>query len=122
MAIEHSSDEGLLPKWEKLRLMMMNSSDILETYRIKYNYFQLTLKMFRTAHELNAREQTDPARQQHSKRPQPETSLCACAPSGCVPLGKLPASALVVDVVEEAAFRHQQRVRLEWTFCDKLSL
>lgn len=73
--------------------------------------------MFWAADEFNTREQADSARQEHGKSPQSKSPVVAGAASGGVPTGELPASALVVDVVKQAAFRNQQRIRLEWTFC-----
>lgn len=77
--------------------------------------------MLWAANELDTREQADPARQQHREGSQPESPLRTRTPRSRVPPRELPASALVVDMVEEAALRHEQRVRLEWTFCDKLA-
>lgn len=76
--------------------------------------------MFRAADKFNAREQADSTGQEHSESPEPKAPLRAGAASGGVPAGKLPAAALVVDVVEQAALRDQQRVRLEWTFCRQI--
>lgn len=73
--------------------------------------------MFRAAHELHSREQANPTRQQHRKGPQSQAALCTGASSRRVPPRELPAAALVVDVIEEAALGDQERVRLEWTFC-----
>lgn len=72
--------------------------------------------MFWAADKLDTREQADSTRQEHRKSPELQSSLGASATSRSVPPRELPAPRLVVDVVEETAFRHQQRVRLEWTF------
>lgn len=77
----------------------------------------LTFKMLWAADKLDAREQADSTRQQHRKGPELQSPLGASTSGGSVPPGKLPAPGLVVDVVEETAFRHEERVRLEWTFC-----
>lgn len=78
--------------------------------------------MLWAANKLDAREQADAARQQHCEGPQSQPSLSAGAPSCGVPPRELPATALVVDVVEETALRHQQRVRLEWAFCRQIHI
>ena len=73
--------------------------------------------MLRAADKLDTREQADSTRQQHREGPELQSPLGAGTSSSSVPPGELPAPGLVVDVVEETAFWHQERVRLEWTFC-----
>lgn len=75
--------------------------------------------MLRAADELDPREEADTAGQQHGETPQLQASLLAGAPGGHIPPAKLPAVALVMDMVEQAALRHQQGVRLEGAFCGR---
>lgn len=75
--------------------------------------------MLRAAHELDPREEADAAGQQHGEAPQLQAPLLAGAARSHVPPAELPAVALVVDVVEQAALRHQQGVRLEGAFCGR---
>lgn len=77
----------------------------------------LTLKVLRTADELDAGEQRDAARQQHGKAAHLHAAILAGGRARLVPAGERPAARRIVDVVEEAALRHQQGVRLERALC-----
>lgn len=72
--------------------------------------------MLWAANELDSREEADTAGKKHGESPQTKSTLLARVSSGRVPAGELPATALVVDVVEEAALGDEQSIRLEWTF------
>lgn len=71
--------------------------------------------MFRTTNELNATEEGDAAGQQHGEGAKLESTVLAGGGSCCIPSAEGPTVALVVDVVEEAIVRDEERVRLEWT-------
>lgn len=72
--------------------------------------------MLGTADKLHAREDGDAAGQEHGKATHLHASLLAGGCSGLVPPHKRPAAGGIVDVIEETALRHQQGVRLEWSF------
>lgn len=72
--------------------------------------------MLGTADELNAGEDGYAAGQEHGEAAHLHAALLAGSCSGLVPPHERPAPGGVVDVVEEAALRHQQGVRLEWSF------
>lgn len=80
------------------------------------SYFQLTLEVLRAANKLDAREQRNSARQQHCKASHLHIAVLAGSSTGLIPAGKRPAARRIVDVIEKAAFWHQQSVRLEWSF------
>lgn len=73
--------------------------------------------MFGAANELDAGEEGDAAGQQHGEGAQRQASLAAGVGGRRVPAVEGPALGLVVDVVEQAVLRHQQRVALEGALC-----
>ena len=65
--------------------------------------------------ELNSAENINSTRKQHGKRSEFHASVWACM-AGCgIPLVKVPAFSLVMDMVKETMFRHQESIRLERT-------
>lgn len=77
--------------------------------------------MFRTADELNAREQRDSAGQEHGKAAHLHATVLAGERTGLIPPDEWPASRGIVNVIEQAALGHQQSVRLEWSFCGRIA-
>lgn len=73
--------------------------------------------MLRTAHELDAWEEGDAARQQHGEAPHLHSAVLTSQGASLIPPHERPAPGRIVDVIEQAALGHQQRVRLEWSFC-----
>ena len=70
----------------------------------------------RAAHELHAAEHVDAAGEEHGEGPELHASVCAGAASSGVPLVKVPALGLVVDVIKETVLRDKQSVGLERSF------
>lgn len=79
---------------------------------------KLTLKVLRTADELDAGEQRNAARQQHGETAHLHAAILAGGRPRLVPAGERPAARRIVDVIEQAALGHQQRVRLERALCN----
>ena len=65
------------------------------------------------ADELDAGEDVDAAGQQHREALDPHAAITASAGGSPVPLVKVPAPGLVVDVVEETVLGDQESVALE---------
>lgn len=76
-----------------------------------------TFVMLRTAHELNTWEEGDATRQQHGEAAHLHSAILTSERTSLIPPHERPAPGRVVDVIEQAALGHQQRVRLEWSFC-----
>ena len=73
----------------------------------------------RAADKLNAGEDVDATGEEHRKAAKPHRAIGASSARRPVPLVKVPALGLVVDVVKEAVLGHQEGVRLEGTLCRK---
>lgn len=83
----------------------------------KSSYVLLTFKVLWTADELDAWEQWNSAWQQHCKTAHLHITFLACRSASLIPSNKRPTTWCIVDMIEQAAFWHQQSVRLEWSFC-----
>ncbi len=70
-----------------------------------------------TAHELHPAEDIDATGEEHGEALDLHATLLASVGRRPVPLVKVPALGLVVDVVEQAMFRHEESVRLESSRC-----
>lgn len=77
----------------------------------------LTFEVLGAAHKLDAREQRNAARQQHGEAAHLHAALLARSRSRLVPAAERPAARRIMNVIEEAAFRHEECVRLEWSLC-----
>jgi hypothetical protein len=64
------------------------------------------------ADELDAREDVDAAGKEHGEALHPHAAIPAGSGGSPVPLVKVPAPGLVVDVIEETVLRHQECVTL----------
>lgn len=69
------------------------------------------------ADELDSGEDVDAAGQQHGEALHPHSAVAAGPGGGPVPLVEVPASGLVVDVVEQTVLRDQEGVALERSGC-----
>ena len=67
----------------------------------------------RAANEFHTRKNINAARQKHGKALDFHASLLACWSCCSVPLIKIPAFGLVVDVIKEAMLWYQQSITLE---------
>ena len=69
------------------------------------------------ADELDAGEDVNAAGQEHREALYPHAAVAAGSGCSPVPLVKVPAPGLVVDMIEEAVLGHEQGVALEWSGC-----
>ena len=69
-----------------------------------------------TTNKLDSAEDVNPAGEQHCKASELHTTVRAGSTRGWVPLIKIPALCLVVDVIKETMFRNKQSVGLERSF------
>lgn len=82
-------------------------------------YNKLTFKMLWAADKLDAGEEGNSTRQEHGEASHLHVALLARCRSSLVPSWEGPATGRVVNVIEQTSFRHQQSIRLEWSFCNK---
>ena len=76
----------------------------------------------RAADKLDAGEDVDATGEEHGKAAKPHRAIGAGSARRPVPLVKVPALGLVVDVVKETVLGHQEGVRLERTLCTEVSV
>ena len=69
-----------------------------------------------TTNKLHSAEDVNPAGKEHGEGPELHATIRAGMASGGVPLVKVPALGLVVDVIKETMFRDKQSVGLERYF------
>ena len=69
-----------------------------------------------TTNKLHSAEDIDPTGQEHCEGSELHTAIRAGMASSGVPLIKIPALCLVVDVIKETMFRDKQSVGLERSF------
>ena len=89
------------------------------TFNLKNNCIKCKTAYLRSsrctgaADKLHAAEHINTAGQEHGKAAQLHGAVAAGRLRSPVPLVKVPAAGLVVDVVEQTVLGHEQRVRLE---------
>ena len=69
-----------------------------------------------TTNKLDSAEDVNAAGEQHGEGSELHAAIRAGSPRGWVPLVKIPALRLVVDVIKETMFRNKQSVGLERSF------
>ena len=81
-------------------------------------YSSPTFEVLGTADELYTGEERDAAGQQHGEATHLHVAILAGGGPGLVPPNERPAPGRVVDVIEQAALRHEQCIRLEGSLCE----
>ena len=85
---------------------------LLEKFIISVS-FTFSVFLGRATHELHSAEYIDATGEEHGKWLQLHATVWAGCSSSGVPLVKVPALGLVVNVIKEAMLGDQQSVRLE---------